>query len=333
MVCIVAFLLLAHQEKIALNRLVLVGNDTPESLYDVYEPSSVGFPKPIGDIRMSKVQTETLGTYQALYCSRSLKSREIATRLTENLLNINHRSHYTTNLIRPDVTTCYSYLGSLKRDKPEREILWSSADEEKCTPELILNLSYNNIVLVTGPFQDFFPQPDSFMIKINIEKQLHLGELVDNQRIFRNKEWSNNHVVLAWYQGNLHLFQWLDGRYWYPVTSVGGEKSNGLMLFYFVLGLDRKIWDLRPHIPTAIERSLASPQWRRHEEKILKYVYEESDLLNDNIKMPIGRLTSSPVKGQLYRGINQRHPIYPWASWNLSPVVDAVVLSYGSPGR
>ncbi|CCU81590.1 CSEP0433 putative effector protein [Blumeria hordei DH14] len=306
MVCIVAFLLLVNQEKIAFNRLVLVGNDALESLYNVYEPSSEGFPKPIGDIRMSKVQTKTLGTYQALYCSRSLKSREIAKRLTENLPNLNHRSHYTANFIRPALTECHSHLESLKLGQPEGEILWSSVDRKKCTPELILNLSYHNIVTVTGPFQDFFPVPDSFKIKVKIEEQLNLADLIDNQRIFRNKKWSKNHVVLAWYQGNLQLFQWVDGRYWYPVTSVGAETSNGLKLFYFVLGLDHKIWNLAPHVSIAINRSLESSQWRRHEEKILQYVYQESESLNDNIEIPTGLLTSSPVKGQLYRKFIKR---------------------------
>lgn len=142
MACVVAFLLKLQEITEAPGRIVMVGNDPSGPHYDVFESSILQLPKPSGDIRSNRLAAKLPedyddvhssylsatypATFYALYCSPTLKSKEIVTQLKQGMTDCKLQSCRGDILEDKIDEKCLSYLHQSEYNKEgSNEILWS----------------------------------------------------------------------------------------------------------------------------------------------------------------------------------------------------------------
>ncbi|CAD6502773.1 BgTH12-05363 [Blumeria graminis f. sp. triticale] len=300
MACVVAFLLKSWIRTTLVDQITLVANNAQESIYEMYEPRDGKFPKVGGDIQMTNVDVSASGTYISVYCSKTLKSRDIVNKISRGMVDLNIQPN---NRLFPDSEQFHLCLESLAdMDKKlcnpyllnvfKRYISWSKINIFICPPEIIVRMALHYGITVVGKYQNFVPTKKERKkdLSINADKQFKISELVQDRFVFRGKNWSVNSVALAWYHGHPHLFQWKDDHGWLPLTRISQEHEYGALLFYYVLGNDHEIWNSRNSLSTEINSILESVQWQEHEKHIIDLVVSGSAEVPLKVVDDLGKL-------------------------------------------
>ncbi|CAD6502788.1 BgTH12-05378 [Blumeria graminis f. sp. triticale] len=300
MACVVAFFLKTSAYSLSVNQIVLVANNPYESMYKIYDPIESKFPTVNGDIKQTDVEVKDLGTYISVYCSKTLKSRDIFDKVGREMVDL--KLHLQNNLFPPaDILhQCLDTLANLDNRLHnnylpslfQRSIPWSKIDSYYCPPKIVAQLALKYGLTVVGKYKNLFPTNNEKGITIDADKQFHLWELVNDGVAFRGRNWSTNSVALAWYQGQPHLFQWREEHGWLPLTLIGAEHQNAAMLYYYVLGDNHEIWNTHNHLSTKIKNILKSAQWQEHEKRVISQVVSGSRHSHLNLETVQGRLES-----------------------------------------
>ncbi|CAD6504352.1 BgTH12-06083 [Blumeria graminis f. sp. triticale] len=225
-----------------MDRLIVAQFEAKKPLYGVYElQTSRNFPHPRlinqPDIIYNPAMKD--GTHIMSYCSNSLKSHEIADKITSKLTNITPRAHFHwSENIEPEMD-CWKSLKFV--DSPEEKIddnilsKFSPEMEKKRTNQVILNLAFHGIIGVDGVNREYAPPKAEQPIVVTLDQPMELSSLLLNGEFIEGEKTAFGQEALAWYQGHLHLFKRnCERNAWLPVTTIGYEINNGLLIANFI---------------------------------------------------------------------------------------------------
>ncbi|CAD6505457.1 BgTH12-00948 [Blumeria graminis f. sp. triticale] len=243
MACVVA-LLLASAKIQTSNRMVLVTDKQSDYSYTVITHINTLLPAP-EKIYMSSLPIKYSSTTSAVYCSTVLNSEDIVRSISNSAKDSKEVKDQENNddELESNGMKCFENIKAIAKRKWIRPVYSSELDKSLCQTKTLIDLFYKGVVLPPKKYKKFFPENGKGATRrIVINEKIHIGELVQDGKIYQHSEWNTNLSVLAWYRGNLHIFK-IGKHGWYPLTKIGNEALNGPMIYLFMLGTDKGPWN------------------------------------------------------------------------------------------
>ena len=133
------------------------------------------------------------------------------------------------------VATCYHHLNQLSSslDLHATVTLTAAVRDGKCSVRVISYLASKNKVSLGGYFRGFLPpgKPDSFSVIAH--EPIEINNVILPGLVVKGKLRKTKYQALAWFQGNLHLFEINSSNMWYLKTKLHLPMKNGRELARF----------------------------------------------------------------------------------------------------
>ncbi|CEA17202.1 hypothetical protein [Blumeria hordei DH14] len=228
------------------DRLVIVSGGS-KPFYGVYEPPSHGqFPMPkmqTGQV-ISHGKVSFYGIYMAAYCSETLTINEMLHSVTKELKPMPSALQNSFFDIAQAEDKCLKSIHILSNKSAPGEILKLSEvmKHKECSMEVIVSVAFKKKISLLGINRGFFPSSIHGMINIEVDRVLEFWKLILTGRVVRGKTIETRSKALAWFRGQLHLFQNDErAQSWHPLTNLEPNHQNGALIANFLqesLGID-----------------------------------------------------------------------------------------------
>ncbi|SZF04617.1 unnamed protein product [Blumeria hordei] len=218
------------------NRLVILGSHGRNSFYGVYEPvPDFYFPTidPKYGITATKDGKFVESTHLKAYCSPEKSAMEIIEVIIKGLEPLKSMSYINSYEAQQKDSACMEHIIKIW-DTNINDIAISSKtlrNTRKCTHREIVNLAYQGLIKVTGIYRHFSPPGSESEIKVAMNDKVDVFGEVTRRQVFAKTRDQANEIVLAWYFGNLHVFEGSKGlSILWPKTTIGMEGNNGALI-------------------------------------------------------------------------------------------------------
>ncbi|VDB83705.1 BgtAc-31526 [Blumeria graminis f. sp. tritici] len=277
----------------------MIGNGSGGTHYNVYEPQTMKFPEPPTYIRSNRHQASLPATYYRLYCSAKFNSREIVQNINTGMKDFTSEPYPVDRLEREKTEKCRTHI-TILHNKGNRSnmIKYSKISKAKCPPKSILSLADSSYISLNEFQNNLSPKNSKAKFQVIIDDRFQMKDLITRQFMFQGSNWLKSKVALAWYQGNLHLFQQKNDVSWYILTEVGQAEKNAGLLYYFVLGKDATIWRSN-NLYSKIKERLAGVDWKHIQEHYTNQIFFNEDQVQTNLKTISGALVPTVAEGRL----------------------------------
>ncbi|CAD6502958.1 BgTH12-02632 [Blumeria graminis f. sp. triticale] len=275
--CIYAVLFLAGENALMTDRLVLLyHHENP--FYGVYRPHPETLfpsPSPQHNLIISANKVTGPGTYNTLYCSLTLENPMIKDIISQGLTTLSDKEVLPLD------------KGDYKLDKCQRQIITLSRQAihsrpktlnqllklKKCTVSHVITLAHEGKIFLNGYNNFNAPKPAQGTFSLDIDWELPVKSIVSSDD-FMYSPTENTGLVLAWIQGQLHVFKrdsiW---RRWIQYTKIGAEVENvatiipallAMNLAYFRATIATNGNDIKSEInqPITSEINFAGAEWK-----------------------------------------------------------------------
>ncbi|CAD6503333.1 BgTH12-03000 [Blumeria graminis f. sp. triticale] len=218
------------------NRLVILGSHGRNSFYGVYEPiPDFYFPTidPKYGITATKDGAFIKSTHLKAYCSPEKSTMEIIEIIVKELVPLKSLSYLNSCEAQQKDSACMGHIKNIWNTNVNDIAIPSKnlRNTRKCTHREIVNLAYQGLIKVTGVYRHFSPPGSESEIKVVMNDKINIFCEVARYQIFAENRNKTNEIVLAWYFGNLHVFEVKKGlTILWPKTTVGMEEKNGALI-------------------------------------------------------------------------------------------------------
>ncbi|CAD6505141.1 BgTH12-00636 [Blumeria graminis f. sp. triticale] len=228
------------------DRLVIVSGGS-EPFYGVYKPPSHGefpMPKLRNDQVMSHGKVSLFGMYMAAYCSEKLPLNEMLYLVTKELEPMPTALQESFFDIAQAEDKCLKSIYSLSNKSATGDKLKLSEimKRKECSIEVIVSVAFKQKISLLGINRGLFPSGIHGMINIEVDRVIEFWRLILTGRVVRGQTKESKSKALAWFRGQLHLFQNDERtRSWHPLTNLEPSHQNGALIASFLqesLGVD-----------------------------------------------------------------------------------------------
>ena len=110
--------------------------------------------------------------------------------------------------------------------------------EDDCTHQHLFSLAFKGIIGVEGRYASFAPGRRDQVVRINADCPISMSQFLSGGTLLKGDN-EDPKEVMAWFQGNLHLFQKTRthpnrGSNWQLTTSIDNEHANGKRIVKFI---------------------------------------------------------------------------------------------------
>ncbi|CAD6504981.1 BgTH12-00480 [Blumeria graminis f. sp. triticale] len=236
--CIFAVLYLRELDSMMSNRLVVMSADDYPS-YGVYIPPGDKFlvPTASSGITITENKPSHDGTYNALYCSNTLRTRQIVMAITVRLTPLPPYVLCPPDPSHTQAISCNDHITyMMNRPFPVKLFSLSEVLEgNKCTLSQVITLGQKGLILPSGYYAYDTPSNQEPMFYLATDRRVKVSEILMSKLVFKAMHQSRWHI-LAWSQGHLHLFrEEANPKYWTKITKYGEEKENAVTIIEFLI--------------------------------------------------------------------------------------------------
>ncbi|CAD6499200.1 BgTH12-04852 [Blumeria graminis f. sp. triticale] len=234
MSCLIAILLYTGRNSGVNNRLVLAYENNFESFHETFtlDPDQK-FPELDKSVPIFKTPTtyRQAGTYFATYCSLEntlpFIYQVVFQQLSKDLGDLHNPLSY--NIEGDD--SCFQHIKSqitVRRSRLRKNKISIKYLEQKICPEnVIFRLAYNGRITLISGTRSRAPLNNSTTHIVKLQDPLEIKNYVQGGKFIKIGKLDGKTYSLAWLQGHLHIFLWLQNEeMWKLDTSLGDVMHN-----------------------------------------------------------------------------------------------------------
>ncbi|CCU75950.1 CSEP0336 putative effector protein [Blumeria hordei DH14] len=262
MSCLIAILLYTGLNSGIHNRLVLAHDNFAESFRMTYFLNfDQRFPELDEEIPIIKTPTtyREAGTYFSAYCSLEKDAFSIFLDVSRQLvkeigdLRIPHKNNFEKE------DFCFHQIESKFRAKKDpwicnKKVSVKNLKQNTCDERVVVKLAYDRRISLIRGFQFRNPFVNGQRPLVRLINPIEIKNYVEGGQFIRIGKYNGKTHALAWFQGNLHLFVWLEmKKSWKWKTLVSNVGYKGRFIIDFLRNTNPQIRNVMEKIDEVVK--------------------------------------------------------------------------------